>query len=85
VSNDNNDVVIAAGNSYFLHFTSSGEEQRFTQEPSHLHNRTIYINVISVDHGFVVEETIVKGELKYPFGRGWQHVKGNLWRRRRVL
>ena len=83
---NNKDVVIAAGNSYFLHFTSSGEEQRFTQEPSHLRNRTIYVTIVAVDDDAVVEETTLRGTLRYPFGMGWKNVDGsNLWRRRRVL
>jgi hypothetical protein len=81
-SNNTDDVVIAAGSSYFLHVEPDGRELRLAREPRELERQTHCVRVIAVDGDSVVEETTLT-TATIPCGRGWEYLGNNSWRRTR--
>ena len=62
--NNNTDVVIAPGNSYFLHVTFAGEELRFSREqPIMLDPYKRQPPAEGIDRGFVLIGTGVRQDL----------------------
>lgn len=86
MSNNNDPDPIAPGNSYFLHvLLPSDDEVRYRREPADMPRSTHFVTVIAVDDEWIVEEATLTMFLKRPYGKGWEHVSGNTFRRRRAI